>query len=261
MKLLTSALVASIALASVGSAHAYFTFFGEDPNNSATVPLSSTPNSDAARSQFLAGLVKSGTETFETQTTGASAPLTLNFPGTGAAGVTATLLGTATSGTVIAVNPGTTNGAGRYSIPSPTSSKYWEADAVSAANNFSIFFSKTLRAFGFYGVDIGDFGGRLTLQLLNGGLEVGFLTVPNAIGSEGSTDGSVLYFGLGAQGAAQAFDRVNFGLTANDLVDVFAFDNFTIAETDQVAPVPTPATLPLLVGGLLALALTRRRIS
>jgi len=259
MKLLSLSLLATLAMVGTGSANAYSTFFGEDLNNSATEPLPSTTKSDAARAAFLSKLVKPGTETFETQETGAPAPLTLNFPGTGAAGVSATLFGTATTGKVVAVTPGETNGAGRYSIPSETSSKFWEADAVSAANNFSISFSQAIGAFGFYGVDIGDFGGQLTLQLLNDDEQVGLLTVPNTIGFQGSTDGSVLYFGLSAQDANQVFDRVNFRLTADNLTDVFAFDNFTIAERSQVTPVPTPATLPLLVAGLLALALTRRR--
>lgn len=107
--------LASVAMLSAPAANAYL-IFGEDLNNSGAVPLASTPNSTTASNNFLANLIGVGTETFESQATGASAPLPLTFPGAG----TATLTGG--SGVVSAVTPGTTNGVGRYSIPSASSS-------------------------------------------------------------------------------------------------------------------------------------------
>ena len=107
---LLSTVVATALLGLSGTASAYMTFFDEDLNNSATVPLALTPYSSAKEAQFKAQLTGVSTETFESQATGAIAPLTLNFGGS----LTATLTG---GGKVASVSPGTTNGFGRYSIP------------------------------------------------------------------------------------------------------------------------------------------------
>ena len=103
------------------------------------------------------------------------------------------------------MTPGTTNGVGRYSIPSASSSKFWEVDA-GVSGDFDIDFSETIAALGFFGIDIGDFGGQLQLSLSNGDL----LTVNNTIGSGASTDGSVLFYGIIAQNPSELFFRLLF---------------------------------------------------
>jgi hypothetical protein len=255
----TSAMAAAAALAFVAtSAHAYTTYFGEDLNNNGSVPLSSIPNSSGAETTFKSSLVGVGTETFESIPTGSSAPLTLTFPGAG----TATLSGG--NGQVSAVAPGTTNGVGRYSIPSASSSKFWEVTA-GGSGNFNVAFSSAVAAFGFYGIDIGDFGGQLTLTLTQVGGGTFNFTVPNTIGSGGSTDGSVLFYGLIAA-AGEEFTSVSFNTTTGG-GDVFAFDNFTVGSAQQVCgqpgapacPAPEPDTLPLFGLGLLSLAIALRR--
>ena len=215
-------------------AHAYRIFFGEDLNHSGSTPLSSFTNAQTAESNFLSGLVGVGTETFEGFAPGSSAPLNLSFPGAG----TATLQG---NGTIRSVTPGTTNGVGRYAI---SGSNFWEVDA---GGNFLVNFSQQVAAFGFYGVDIGDFGGQLTLNLAAGGTKQ--VTVPNTIGSYASTDGSVLYYGLIAETFEEAFTSISFNMSTGE-GDYFAFDNMTIGSLEQVKPVPEPAsTLGLLALG------------
>ncbi len=217
-------------------AQAYIVSFGEDINSSATVPLPSFPNASAAENSFLSFLTDVGTEDFESFPAGTMDP-TLTFP-TPSGSVTATLSG---NGTVISVPPGFTNGAGRYGT-SPTN--YFEAEA--ALGGFAVDLDEPVAAFGFYGIDIGDFGGQLQLTLIDGSTTT--VTVPNTVGSAGSTDGSVLFYGIIAENEAEEFSRVEFSLSTGG-GDIFAFDDFTIGVADQVDPDPgpgpgTPPTTP-----------------
>lgn len=232
------------------------TYFGEDLNRSARIPLSDTPNADEARAAFFTNLSGVGTETFESAS--GSAPLSLDFPGT-LTNLTATLNGG--NGRITSVIPGTTQGTGRYAI---SGSNFWEV-AAGGSGNFSIEFSSAVSAFGFYGIDIGDFGGQLELSLTNGSSST--VTVPNSIGRGGSTDGSVFYFGLIANDPADAFTGLSF-LTSTGSGDVFAFDDLTIADAGQIsgqiavqAPsaVPLPPTGWVLIASLGGLGLMMRR--
>jgi hypothetical protein len=239
------------ALFSAASAQAgYNTFAGEDLNSSSSIPLVSLPNSTAAQTAFLGGLTGVGVETFEGHSGGA--PLAITFPGFSGS-LTATLLG---GGSVVTQTAGTA-GAGRYSIPSATSTNFWQVSA-GGGGQFSVDFSTSIAAFGFYGIDIGDYGGTLTIDMMDGDTVLQTLNVGNTVGSNGSTDGSVLYFGAIAQGAGDLFNRVRFSSTAGQ-GDIFAFDNFTIAEREQVTRVPEPASLALIAVALLGLGVARRR--
>jgi hypothetical protein len=219
-----------------GAWAAPLTFFGEDLGPGESPPgLAVFPNSTAAEAAFLSNLVGVGTETFESFGTGTTAPLALNFPGAG----TATLNGNGVirSGHV---------GFGRYPI---SGTQWWEASSI-----FSISFDDPVAAFGFYGVDIGDFGGQVTLQLANGGVTQ--LVIPNTINGPG---GSVLYFGY--IDTDNPFTSVTFGNTAAG-TDVFAFDNMTIGSIEQVRPPSVPDTggSALLLGcAMAALGIARFR--
>jgi hypothetical protein len=263
-RFVASSLLAVAMSLGAGTAHAgYQTYFGEDLNNSELEPLKTTPKSDQARESFLSRMGKVGTETFEKQETGVAAPLKLSFPGSAGA-LTATLSGG--QGKVGFVDSGKTNGVGRYSVPSPTTNKFWDVAAgTGAASTFDVTFDRKIAAFGFYGVDIGDFGGQLELLLYANEVELaGQLLIANTQGEDGITGGSVLFFGLIAEKESDLFKRVRFQMTNlfEFDVDVFAFDNFTIAERGQVdppGPVPEPGTLALLSVALLALANASRR--
>ena len=223
---LTLLATAAAAVFSAGSASAYNIYFGQDLGlgEGTPLPVASRVQSTAAQNAFLANLVGVGTETFEGFATGTGTPLNLTFPGAGSA----TLGGT---GSIATVTPGSTNGFGRYAI---SGSNYWEG-----TDNFSITFGAPIAAFGFWGVDIGDFNGQVTLTLQSGA--VVNLTVPNSTNIAG---GSVLYYGLIAEGAGELFTSITFGNTAAGS-DFFAFDDMTIGSLQQVRPTPEPGSLAL----------------
>lgn len=228
-------------------AHAYLTFFGEDFNGSNNTPLASFPNASGTRTSFLSNLVGVGTENFESQS--GSAPLLLTFPGAGTANLTG-------GGNVASVAPGGTNGFGRYGT---SGVRYWEVVA-GGGGNFAIDFSSAIAAFGFHGIDIGDFSGTVQIRLTRqGGTDT--INVPHSAGSQ--MNGSVLYFGIIAQSAAEEFTKAEF-LTSTGSGDVFGFDDMTIGSREQVCTgncgnVPEPGSLALLGGAMAALAAIRRR--
>lgn len=209
-------------------------FFGEDLGQGESVRLAATPNADAARTSFFSNLVGVGTETFESFAAGTNSPINVVFPSAG----TATIGG---GGTVQSVPTGT-NGFGRYPI---SGNQFLEA----SSDALTLTFSAPVAAFGFYGIDIGDFNGQVTLTLAGGGNQV--LNVGNTISGAG---GSVLYFGVIE---TATFTSITFGNT-NAGTDFFGFDDFSIGSLQQVQ-IPEPMSMALFGLGLAGLGLAVRR--
>jgi len=239
-------LAAALALVSASLCTTAFaspiTFFGEDINNNGpnSAPLTSFPNSNAAAASFLANLTGVGTQTFDGLSVGATTPLAITFPGAG----TATLLG---GGQVRAGN----DGIGHYPI---SGNQYFWASTSNAA----IDFSTPIAAFGFYGIDIGDYGGNLTLTVTDTNNNQSVINVPDQISPNGQISGSVLYFGF--YDTTSQYTSIAFG--NNSGVDQFAYDNMTIGSLSQVNPVnpvPEPPSLGMLGLGLLSVGWLYRR--
>lgn len=248
-RMLALGLVAAVGIM-VGAqqAHAYTDFFGEDVNNSEANPIAAFPNALAAQAAFLGGLVGDvGTENFEGFADGTTQPLDLDF---GSAG-TATLAGG--GGAINSVTPGDTNGKGRYAT---SGSNYFEV-AAGGTPTFTVTFSQPVAAFGFFGVDIGDFGGQLSLVVtttegeLSGDIE-------HFLGDGGSSGGSVFFFGLVAEIGDALITSVEFLSSSGD-GDIFAFDDFTVASPEQIIEVPEPSTVALFGLGLIGLGVGLRR--
>lgn len=229
-------LASSLALVSSQAFAVPIVFFGENLNPGGGV--SGAPVT--ARNAFLAGLSGGvGTEDFEGLATGGAAGTVLNFPGS-TGGIQATLSGSGAG--QIANSPG----AGRYAT---SGSQFLQ----SVRSGFTITFSSEIAAFGFYGTDIGDFGGQLILTLTNGGTDT--ITVNN---STNAPNGSLLFFGF--IDTANTYSSITFANTSG--TDQFGFDDMTIGDAQQVIiGVAEPTTLAILGLGLVGLGASRLRRS
>lgn len=228
------AVLVFIALSS--TAEAGFTeFFGEDLSPGGTVPPAG--NANTARNQFLGLLSGVGTEDFESFASLTYPPLNLSFPGS-TGSITATLTG---GGFTV-----TGTGAGRF----PTSGNaLFNVDPGQGA--FEIDFSSPIAAFGFFGTDIGDIGGQITLELTDGSTKN--VTIPNTVGAP---DGALLFYGF--VDTADSYTKITFGNTSG--YDGFGYDDMTVGDVQQIVPEPSSLAVWSLVGlSFLGIGWWRRR--
>lgn len=232
IKKLTVALVLSAAFGTSVAYAAPIIFFGENQTPGGLVsgdPLT-------AQNDFVSNLSGVGSEGFESYLGGTATPLAIGFPGS-TGNITATLTGSG--------NVENQMGAGRFNT-TPLGRQWWEVSGT-----FGIAFDQAISAFGFYGTDIGDFNGQITLALTDINGIVTNLVVPNTVNGNNA---SLLFYGF--IDAANSYTSIAFGNT-NAGTDFFGFDDMIIGDSEQVS-IPEPATLGLLGLGLLGLAAARR---
>lgn len=190
----------------------YQIFFGEDLGLGEATRLPSWPNAEAAQTAFLSNISLAGVEDFESFTAGAGHPHNVTF---------GSITGTINAGTIENIPTGT-NGFGRY----PTSGDQY----LETQSSMTLSLSGRCAAFGFYGIDIGDFAGRvyIAFTLADGGGSA-YIYPPHTNGA----GGSVLYFGVYGDSADLEFTAVVFGNTGAG-TDAFGFDDFTIGTLAQL---------------------------
>lgn len=263
---LNKCLIAVTLLLSTAPVSAYTIYFGEDLNQSSTVPLSGFPNATNAENLFKSSFNRVGTEVFNSASgiDGNGTYDFLTFQGSGTPPLSAVLDGNVSYVTRAA---GAASVDGLYGISGNDPETYMQVADGQITITWGI--SPTIAGFGFYGIDVGDFGDEVLFQLSKntGGL-VDF-SIPytrNRI-PDGSTSGSVFFFGVIAD-AGEEFLGVRFNISnLRPGMDIAAFDNMTLgADLRQVCgqpgapdcPAPEPGTLPLLGLGVLSLAMALR---
>ncbi len=210
------------------------TYFGQDlnadPDNTAT-----WVNASSARSNFIAALDTYGEQDFESFANGTVPPIALDFaPGSS---VTADI-----------VNAGIVNDfrdRGRFNTTAGGTNYY----QVITPSDFRVDFSEDVAAFGFYGTDIGDFDGQLSIQFLDEGGNVLF---SEDVGASNAPNENLLFYGIVSD---VAFRSVAF--TATGGYDGFGFDDMIVGVAGP-SQVPLPAAGWLLLSGIAGIAGMRR---
>lgn len=222
--IITTAAIGLSALSSAAIA-APTVYFGE--NLTPGQAVSGAPVT--ARASFLAQLSGVSTENFE-GLPGGTPPASLTFTGS-AGNIVASF---APSSGIIC----TTNGCGGSGRFATSGTNYFDVSST-----FSTTFSTAIAAFGFYGTDIGDINGSLTVTLVHATGPNTVLTVANTVGAP---DGSLLFFGV--IDTANPFVGISFGNTAAGS-DFFGFDDITVGDIRQVTGVPESSTWLMMIAG------------
>lgn len=239
---MTRSLIGSLlgVLLSVAAADAA-SFFGTDPGSgNDNTPLGTHTNADNAQTSFFNALSSKTTVTLEGSSGVSTVPFALGANN-------GNILGSSPTGTTT-IGAGATDSAGGFPI---SGTVLWVMDTAS----FTITMNQPVTAIGFYGIDIGDADGSLSLSL-NGGAAI-------PVVSSALTSGNVLYFGLTdlAGFSTITFNNASIGV----LFDRFNFDDFTVGlakEDINLAATPEPATLLLLgtsLAGMAGAAWKRRK--
>ncbi len=228
-------------------------YFGEDLGLGEHARLDSTPNADHARNQFGGLILEGAMESFESFAPGTYAWTYDSGAGTWTPGNTLPFANTigspstpisgtiyADTGTVIEVPTGT-NGFGRY----PT-----DGDKLfhTKAETVTFDFGREVYAFGFDGIDVGDFGGQLSVSTYYGDTLLQTLSIAHVLESMG---GDVFFWGIVDKDSP--FTKIV--LNNSNGIDVIGLDRIIVG----TLVTPIPAALPLMAAGVFALGWMRRR--
>jgi hypothetical protein len=225
----------------------------------ALVPFSITAPLIAERQRFLQ-LFDNTVQSygFEPKDAGLTPPFEATFNGSAGSTIKATLAGSADQQVMEAPEAGRFNTT--PNIPAGQLGKYWRVNA-SGQGQFSISFDRAISAFAFYGTDIGDFGGVLSLVLTPSDANLGEETVvvrPQTTQAAGN--GLALFYGFADR--ERAYSKITFVTSGNlldgSMTDYFGFDDFIVADSGQFITTQPPTGMPepgsLALAGLALLA-------
>lgn len=278
---LSSVLTVTASVALIANPVNAASFTGYDQNNKPLISvgnpplpltIAESPNSQAAYNLFVAdtNVGSVTTESFESFSTSPTTGPNINGLSTLISGVTANFSYTRKTG----ITPLTTKvekadttyglfggvtGNGTY----PTDGN--QGLSINSANNFSISFTSPLRAFGYFGTDLGDNNNILTMIFTLGGAPVDSIVVPTFTGGQNS---SKFFFGYIGDTATTLFDKVEFSSSLANVTpsDAIGIDQLRVATAAQITGTATvvavsePTTIlgTLLFGGSVV-ALKRRQ--